>query len=88
MNPHTEQLEILAPPEQGQVVRARGGNWMVSSVISSDAADDATWVNLEAVDTDEQGSLEILWEQEPNARVIDTADLPPPNPWPGQEGSR
>ena len=79
MNPYAEHLEILAPPEQGQVVRARGGNWMVSSVISSDAADDATWVNLEAVDTDEQGSLEILWEQEPNARVIDTADLPPPD---------
>lgn len=61
-----------APPTPGQVVALRGRVYLVEErdEVSSDGA--PTRVRLSCLEDDAQGEpLEVLWEHEPEARVID-----------------
>ena len=80
---------VLTPhPEQGQMVSVRSRNWMVTDVSASTLPPGRLQTGLEApqhlltlssVEDDGLGEeLQVIWELEPGARVIEKVALPDP----------
>lgn len=69
-----------AAPEPGQLVEARRRQWMVSEVNGGSVAPGLPkrhLVRLASIDEDALGEeIEVLWELEPGAHVIERAGLP------------
>ncbi len=67
-------------PEPGQLVEVRRRQWIVSDVDAAAAAPELpkrSLVKLASIDEDALGEeLEVLWELEPGAHVIERAGLP------------
>lgn len=67
-------------PEPGQLVEARRRQWIVSDVDGASAspgAPESNLVRLVSIDEDALGEeLEVVWELEPGAHVIERAGLP------------
>src|SRR5262249_25344226 len=78
------QSSVLNPrvPESGQLVEVRRRQWIVEDVAGSAfrsraAPDGQSLVALVSVDEDSLGEeLQVIWELEPGARVLDRAGLP------------
>ena len=69
-----------AVPEQGQLVEVRRRQWIVSDVNGGSVTSgrsDQHLVQLASIDEDALGEeIEVLWELEPGAHVIESAGLP------------
>ena len=69
-----------ARPEPGQLVEVRRRQWVVADVASSKLASNSAAQNavtLSSIDEDGLGEeLEVIWEIEPGAQVIERAGLP------------
>lgn len=69
-----------APPEAGHLVEVRRRQWIVSEVDAGSSASDHLkrhLVRLASIDEDALGEeIEVLWELEPGAHVIERAGLP------------
>src|SRR5215212_3024293 len=75
-------------PEQGQMVSVRSRNWMVTDVSASTLPPDRLQHGLESpqhlltlasVEDDGLGEeLNVIWELEPGARVVEKVALPDP----------
>lgn len=75
-------------PEQGQLVEARRRPWVVSEIVRSSPigvsgvgrrAEPQHLVSLSSIEEDALGEeLEVVWEIEPGARVLERAGLPEP----------
>jgi len=75
-------------PEQGQMVSVQSRNWMVTDVAASTLPPERLQVGLESpqhfltlssVEDDGLGEeLNIIWELEPGARVVEKVALPDP----------
>ena len=69
-----------ARPEPGQLVEVRRRQWVVVDVVSSNLASGSSSQNavtLSSIDEDGLGEeLEVIWEIEPGAQVIERAGLP------------
>jgi superfamily II DNA or RNA helicase len=67
-------------PEPGQLVEVRRRQWVVAEVASSKLASTSTQQNavtLTSIDEDGLGEeLEVIWEIEPGAQIIERAGLP------------
>ena len=67
-------------PEPGQLVEVRGRQWIVSQVESGSTAPgrpERHLVRLASIDEDALGEeIDVLWELEPGAHVIESAGLP------------
>lgn len=67
-------------PEPGQLVEVRRRQWVVAEVMSSKLASTSTpqnAVTLSSIDEDGLGEvLEVIWEIEPGAQIIERAGLP------------
>lgn len=67
-------------PEPGQLVEVRRRQWIVSDIISSkihDASNPQHAASLTSIDEDALGEdLEVVWEIEPGAHIIERAGLP------------
>jgi superfamily II DNA or RNA helicase len=76
-NDHVKRLGL---PEAGQLVSVRNRQWIVSNINSANASKGnlkQSLVNLASIDEDALGEeLEILWELEPGAHIIERAGLP------------
>lgn len=77
----TETPVILATtPEPGQLVEVRRRQWIVSDVDASAVSPDLPkryLVKLASIDEDALGEeIEVLWELEPGAHVIERAGMP------------
>lgn len=58
-------------PKAGDTVVARHRQWLVDEVTAPPKDGDATWVRMTCLDDDHRGqSLELLWELELGARVV------------------
>lgn len=81
-------IVALSPPEQGQLVSVRSRQWIVTEVAKSTLpvsplrpSDDAAQhlVSLSSVEDDALGEeLQVIWELEPGAQVIEKVALPEP----------
>ena len=78
---------IATPPEQGQLVTVRSRNWIVNEVEPSALPttglkgfnDGQTLLSLSSIEDDGLGEeLQVVWELEPGARVIEKVALPEP----------
>jgi superfamily II DNA/RNA helicase len=69
-----------ARPEPGQLVEVRRRQWVVADVASSKLESDSAsqnCVKLSSIDEDGLGEeLEVIWEIEPGAQIIERAGLP------------
>ena len=69
-----------ARPEPGQLVEVRRRQWVVADVNSSkleSSPESQNCVTLSSIDEDGLGEqLEVIWEIEPGAQVIERAGLP------------
>lgn len=85
--PATLDMSIASAPEVGQLVEVRRRRWIVSDVARSAIATDPLrggtashaqhLVDLASVEDDAFGdTLQVIWEIEPGARVIEKAGLP------------
>ena len=76
----TEAVAHTTAPEPGQLVEARRRQWIVSEVESGSVAPELPkrhLVRLASIDEDALGEeIEVLWELEPGAHVIERAGLP------------
>src|SRR5262249_40010257 len=69
-------------PESGQLVEVRRRQWIVEDVAGSafhsrSVPDGQSLVGLVSIDEDSLGEeLQVIWELEPGARVLDRAGLP------------
>ena len=76
----TKATSVLTAPEPGQLVEARRRQWMVSEVNGGSVAPGLPkrhLVRLASIDEDALGEeIEVLWELEPGAHVIERAGLP------------
>ncbi len=62
-------------PQAGQIVRVRARQYLVEDVVPPPEPTDATLVRLSCLEDDAQGDpLEVLWEHEPDRRVLDGAN--------------
>ncbi|HEY6331607.1 MAG TPA: DISARM system SNF2-like helicase DrmD, partial [Blastocatellia bacterium] len=81
-------MQILATPEQGQIVSVRSRNWVVSDVLPSAVDADVlkapihppqTLLTLSSIEDDAIGEeLRVIWELEPGAAIIEKVALPEP----------
>src|SRR5271154_6954994 len=79
---------VISQPEQGQMVSVRSRNWMVTDVSASTLPPDRLQTGLESpqnlltlssVEDDGLGEeLNVIWELEPGARVVEKVALPDP----------
>jgi superfamily II DNA or RNA helicase len=78
---------LASAPEQGQLVSARSRNWIVNEVVPSTLptsglqgiSDPQTLVSLASVEDDGLGEeIQVVWELEPGARLIEKVALPDP----------
>jgi hypothetical protein len=77
-----------SPPEQGQLVSVRSRQWIVTEVAKStppptalkpDFSGPQNLLTLASVEDDGLGEeLQVIWEIEPGARVIEKVALPEP----------
>ncbi|WP_422449527.1 MULTISPECIES: DISARM system SNF2-like helicase DrmD [unclassified Endozoicomonas] len=77
----TDQTDIYATPEPGQLVEVRRRQWIVADVNASEAhdfpGDKQHMVSLSSIEEDAVGEeLEVIWEIEPGAHIIERAGLP------------
>jgi len=76
----TTRIALSAPPEAGQLVEVRRRQWIVSDVDSGPLVPEQSkrhLVRLASIDEDALGEeVEVLWELEPGAHVIERAGLP------------
>ncbi|MBO9497458.1 helicase, partial [Thalassotalea sp. G20_0] len=77
----TGQMNIYAPPEPGQLVEVRRRQWIVADVNASEMhispGTKQHMVSLNSIEEDGLGEeLEVLWEIEPGAHIIERAGLP------------
>lgn len=69
----------------GRVVQVRGLRWVISDVVPFSSAGiggrpTSTLVELQSVEDDRfNEALSVIWEVEPDARVLPTSSLPDPN---------
>lgn len=80
---------ITSPPEQGQLVQVRSRPWVVNEikastlptqVLKSPVAPLQHLVTLSSVEDDALGEdLQVVWEIEPGARVVEKVALPDPS---------
>lgn len=73
--------EITSVPEPGQLVEARRRQWVVADVVASEAIGFAGrpqhLLTLASIDDDALGEeVQIVWEIEPGAHIIERAGLP------------
>jgi len=62
----------MLTPQPGQIVRVRSRQYLVEAVSPPPSPRDAHLVSLSCVDDDSRGTpLEVLWESEPDARLLD-----------------
>ncbi len=78
---HDEELHLYsACPEPGQLVEVRRRQWIVANVNASTQhamSKQQNLVTLSSIDEDALGEdLEVVWEIEPGARIIERAGLP------------
>lgn len=71
----------LTPPEPGQLVEVRRRQWMVADIQKSEtvtfSGSSQHYVQLSSIDEDSLGEeLEVVWEIEPGAHVIERKGLP------------
>ena len=81
-------LAFASPPEQGQLVSVRSRNWMVTDVSTCTLPSERLQTGLESpqhlltlssVEDDGLGEeLNVIWELEPGARVVEKVALPDP----------
>ena len=75
-----ETQAYRARPEPGQLVEVRRRQWVVAEVNSSKLESNSAsqnCVTLSSIDEDGLGEeLEVIWELEPGAQVIERAGLP------------
>ena len=81
-------MAITSPPEQGQLVRVRSRQWVVNEVKASNLPSPAmelpvstqqNLLTLSSVEDDGLGEeLQVVWEVEPGAKVIERVALPEP----------
>src|SRR5271165_3288017 len=82
MSRHADENDVLSAtaPEPGQLVEVRRRQWIVSDVDASAVALELpkrNLVKLASIDEDALGEeIEVLWEIEPGAHVIERAGLP------------
>lgn len=80
MSENPSQQSYQASPEPGQLVEVRRRQWIVAEVISSTLAFNSKpqhAVMLSSIDEDALGEeLEVIWEIEPGAQIIERAGLP------------
>lgn len=79
MTPAT--VSITASPEPGQLVEVRRRQWVVADMQTSPARNGHSspqhFVTLSSIDEDSLGEqIEVMWEIEPGAHVIEKAGLP------------
>ncbi|MGO9267970.1 MAG: DISARM system SNF2-like helicase DrmD [Candidatus Binataceae bacterium] len=72
---------VVSPPEPGQLVEVRRRQWVVSDRRTSPAGNGHSspqnLVTLSSIDEDSLGEeIEVIWEIEPGAHVIEKAGLP------------
>src|SRR5450432_4854265 len=82
-------MTTTAPPEQGQLVQVRSRPWVVNDVKASSLPTPAMklpdagpqhLLTLSSVEDDGLGEeLQIIWEIEPGAKVVDKVALPDPS---------
>lgn len=76
----TNEERYSAPPEPGQLVEVRRRQWVVADVVSSKLPSNSSSQNavtLSSIDEDGLGEeLEVIWEIEPGAHIIERAGLP------------
>src|SRR5688572_11839238 len=80
---------LVAPPEQGQLVQVRSRPWVVNDVKPSSLPTPAMklpvgtpqhLLTLSSVEDDGLGEeVQIIWEIEPGAKVIEKVALPEPS---------
>ncbi|MCZ0811877.1 DISARM system SNF2-like helicase DrmD [Roseovarius sp. EGI FJ00037] len=76
-----EDHPVIAVPEPGQLVEVRRRQWVVADVIGSTLTGAGTLpqhlLTLSSIDDDNLGEeIEVVWELEPGAHVIEKAGLP------------
>lgn len=81
-------MTTTSPPEQGQLVQVRARPWVVNSVKPSSLPSPAmklpvgslqTLITLASVEDDGLGEeLQVVWEIEPGAKVVEKVALPDP----------
>lgn len=72
---------IRSAPEAGQLVEIRRRQWIVADIEASKPSTGITtaqhWVTLASIDEDSLGeTVEVVWELEPGAHIIEKAGLP------------
>ncbi|MRI31382.1 helicase [Endozoicomonas sp. OPT23] len=77
----TDHMNIYAPPEPGQLVEVRRRQWIVADVNASEMHVSPNqkqhMISLNSIEEDGLGEeLEVLWEIEPGAHIIERAGLP------------
>ena len=76
----TANVQSATAPEPGQLVEVRRRQWMVADVDGSSVSPELPkrhLVKLSSIDEDALGEeIEVLWELEPGAHVIERAGLP------------
>ena len=77
----TAQAPIIGVPEPGQLVEVRRRQWVVADIIASEPINSGYppqhMVTLSSIDEDGLGEeLQVVWEIEPGAHVIEKAGLP------------
>jgi superfamily II DNA or RNA helicase len=81
-NAGSEVADIaVSVPEPGQLVEVRRRQWIVADIVASQTTDSAHGQQhcavLSSIDEDNLGEqLEVIWEIEPGAHVIEKAGLP------------
>ncbi|BAL13478.1 MULTISPECIES: DISARM system SNF2-like helicase DrmD [Bradyrhizobium] len=76
-----EPAHVRSAPEAGQLVEVRRRQWIVADIDASKPSTGIAapqhWVTLASIDEDSLGeTLEVVWELEPGAHIIEKAGLP------------
>ncbi|MEQ8835388.1 MAG: hypothetical protein RID07_01135, partial [Lacipirellulaceae bacterium] len=76
-----DSSRIIATPEAGQLVEVRRRQWVVADIVASQATTSGHslqhLVTLSSIDEDGLGEeLQVVWEIEPGAHIIEKAGLP------------
>ena len=76
-----DAVEIITIPELGQLVEVRRRQWVVAEVVASEPINSGYppqhMLTLSSIDEDGLGEeLQVVWEIEPGAHVIEKAGLP------------
>jgi hypothetical protein len=79
---------VALPPEQGQLVSVRSRNWIVADIVPSSLPSDRLptgldslqhLLTLSSIEDDGLGEeLQVIWELEPGARLVEKVALPDP----------